>query len=86
MAMQILLKCRLRTDRQDIRGKASRDHQPERASASAEVRAGQPAGYESEETTHFTVVDAAGNAVANTYTLNNSYDQQLWQRDGNNSE
>ena len=30
-------------------------------------------GYESEETTHFTVVDAEGNAVANTYTLNNSY-------------
>ena len=46
---------------------------PERASASAEVRAGRPAGYESEETTHFTVVDATGNAVANTYTLNNSY-------------
>jgi gamma-glutamyltranspeptidase / glutathione hydrolase len=45
----------------------------QRASASAEVRAGRPLGYESEETTHFTVVDAAGNAVANTYTLNNSY-------------
>ena len=45
----------------------------ERASTSAEVRAGRPAGYESEETTHFTVVDAEGNAVANTYTLNNSY-------------
>ena len=45
----------------------------ERASTSAEVRAGRPAGYESDETTHFTVVDAAGNAVANTYTLNNSY-------------
>src|ERR1051325_4897242 len=45
----------------------------DRASTSAEVRAGRPAGYESEETTHFTVVDAAGNAVANTYTLNNSY-------------
>jgi gamma-glutamyltranspeptidase/glutathione hydrolase len=45
----------------------------ERASASAEVRAGRPTGYESGETTHFTVVDAAGNAVANTYTLNNSY-------------
>src|SRR5204863_116270 len=28
---------------------------------------------ESEETTHFTVVDMEGNAVANTYTLNNSY-------------
>ena len=46
---------------------------PERASTSAEVRAGRPAGYESEETTHFTVVDADGNAVSNTYTLNNSY-------------
>src|SRR5215216_6111716 len=45
----------------------------ERASTSAEVRAGRPAGYESDETTHFTVVDAEGNAVANTYTLNNSY-------------
>jgi len=45
----------------------------ERASTSAEVRAGRPAGYESDETTHFTVVDADGNAVANTYTLNNSY-------------
>ncbi|HLL15047.1 MAG TPA: gamma-glutamyltransferase [Pyrinomonadaceae bacterium] len=42
----------------------------ERASTSAEIRAGQPAGYESEETTHFTVVDAQGNAVSNTYTLN----------------
>ena len=45
----------------------------ERASTSEEVRAGRPAGYESEETTHFTVVDADGNAVSNTYTLNNSY-------------
>jgi gamma-glutamyltranspeptidase/glutathione hydrolase len=45
----------------------------DRASTSAEVRAGRPAGYESEETTHFTVVDVEGNAVANTYTLNNSY-------------
>jgi gamma-glutamyltranspeptidase/glutathione hydrolase len=44
-----------------------------RASTSVEVRSGQPVGYESEETTHFTVVDAAGNAVSNTYTLNNSY-------------
>ncbi|PYS67842.1 MAG: gamma-glutamyltransferase, partial [Acidobacteria bacterium] len=45
----------------------------ERASTSVEVRAGRPTGYESEETTHFTVVDAEGNAVANTYTLNSSY-------------
>ena len=45
----------------------------DRASTSAEVRAGRPAGYESEDTTHFTVVDSEGNAVANTYTLNDSY-------------
>jgi gamma-glutamyltranspeptidase/glutathione hydrolase len=45
----------------------------DRASTSAEVRAGRPAGYESDDTTHFTIVDAAGNAVANTYTLNDSY-------------
>ncbi|HYV84210.1 MAG TPA: gamma-glutamyltransferase [Pyrinomonadaceae bacterium] len=45
----------------------------ERASTSEEIRAGRPAGYESEQTTHFTVVDAEGNAVSNTYTLNNSY-------------
>ncbi len=29
--------------------------------------------YESNETTHYSVVDAAGNAVANTYTLNFSF-------------
>ncbi|HEX7999245.1 MAG TPA: gamma-glutamyltransferase [Pyrinomonadaceae bacterium] len=45
----------------------------DRASKSAEVRAGQPPGYEAEETTHFTVVDAEGNAVANTYTLNGGF-------------
>jgi gamma-glutamyltranspeptidase/glutathione hydrolase len=47
--------------------------QLERASTSTEVRAGRPAGVESEETTHFTVVDAEGNTVSNTYTLNGSY-------------
>jgi gamma-glutamyltranspeptidase/glutathione hydrolase len=43
------------------------------ASTSSEISAGKPTGYESDETTHFTVVDAEGNVVANTYTLNNSY-------------
>lgn len=42
----------------------------ERATPSSEVHGGKPAGYESPQTTHFTVVDADGNAVANTYTLN----------------
>src|SRR6266571_3127883 len=52
-----------------LRNSINLDH----ASTSAEVRAGKPMGFESEETTHFTVVDAAGNAVANTYTLNGGY-------------
>jgi gamma-glutamyltranspeptidase / glutathione hydrolase len=42
----------------------------DRATPSSEIGGGKPAGYESTETTHFTVVDAEGNAVANTYTLN----------------
>ena len=45
----------------------------ERASSSDKVRAGRPAGAESAETTHFTIVDKDGNVIANTYTLNSSY-------------
>src|SRR5215207_1556931 len=52
----------------------------ERASTSAEVKAGRPAGAESEETTHFTVVDAEGNCVSNTYTLNDSYGSKVVMR------
>lgn len=43
------------------------------ASTSAEVREGKPAGAEGMDTTHFTVVDAEGNAVSNTYTINDLY-------------
>ena len=39
----------------------------------APVRAGNPAAFESSQTTHFSVIDAQGNAVANTYTLNGGY-------------
>jgi gamma-glutamyltranspeptidase/glutathione hydrolase len=39
----------------------------------APVGAGQPEPYESSQTTHYSVVDAEGNTVANTYTLNNGY-------------
>jgi gamma-glutamyltranspeptidase / glutathione hydrolase len=44
-----------------------------RARAAAEIGPGDLAPYESPETTHFSIVDAAGNAVANTYTINFSY-------------
>lgn len=46
---------------------------PERATPSDEVRPGRPAGTEHDQTTHYTVVDADGNAVAVTYTLNGGY-------------
>ncbi|MBI3949345.1 MAG: gamma-glutamyltransferase [Acidobacteria bacterium] len=44
-----------------------------RATPSAEIGHGNPLAYESEQTTHYTVVDAAGNIVSNTYTLNGGY-------------
>lgn len=47
---------------------------PNRATPSADVQPGLPAArFESAETTHFTVVDADGNIVTNTYTLNGPY-------------
>jgi len=46
---------------------------PDRATPSEKVRAGKPAGYESTQTTHFTVIDEEGNVVTNTYTLNGGY-------------
>ena len=46
---------------------------PERATASAALRPGKPEAHESSETTHYSIVDAEGNAVAVTYTLNNGY-------------
>jgi len=44
-----------------------------KASLSSQVGHGNPIGYESSETTHFSVVDKDGNAVSNTYTLNFGY-------------
>lgn len=46
---------------------------PDRATPSDELGAGAPADHESEETTHFNVVDPRGAAVAFTYTINGSY-------------
>ncbi len=46
---------------------------PNRASTSEQIKHGNPAPYESEQTTHFTVVDKDGNVVTNTYTLNGGY-------------
>ncbi len=45
----------------------------DRATPSASVYAGNPPGYESEETTHYSVVDKDGNGVAVTTTINWGY-------------
>jgi gamma-glutamyltranspeptidase/glutathione hydrolase len=42
----------------------------EHARPAAEIRPGRPQPYESEQTTHYSVADEHGNAVATTYTLN----------------
>lgn len=49
-----------------------------RATQSSSVSAGQIAGYESTETTHFSIMDKEGAAVAITTTLNNSYGSRVF--------
>ncbi len=44
-----------------------------KATPSSDIRQGDVAPYESLETTHYSIVDEAGNAVSVTYTLNGSY-------------
>lgn len=43
------------------------------ATPSEQIAPGKPQPYESNETTHFSIVDQWGNAVSNTYTINFSY-------------
>ena len=47
------------------------------ASSSKEIGHGEPTGYESQETTHYTIVDKDGNVVSNTYTLNDSFGNKI---------
>ena len=53
------------------------DFNPERASDSSAIGAGGPLPAESPETTHVSVLDAAGNAVAYTTTLNLGYGAKM---------
>ncbi|WP_207801968.1 gamma-glutamyltransferase [Pontibacter arcticus] len=43
------------------------------ATSSASIKAGELTNYESEETTHYSIVDQQGNSVSVTTTLNGSY-------------
>ncbi|ACY34453.1 gamma-glutamyltransferase [Comamonas thiooxydans] len=46
---------------------------PQQARPAKDIRPGRPLPYESDQTTHYSVVDKAGNAVAVTYTLNTNF-------------
>jgi gamma-glutamyltranspeptidase/glutathione hydrolase len=50
---------------------------PGHTTPSSEISHGEPFGYEGTQTTHFSVLDAAGNAVSNTYTLNSSFGSKV---------
>ena len=57
----------------DLREKINNDA----ANKSLDINPGMPQDYESEETTHFSIVDKWGNVVSNTYTLNFSFGSGL---------
>jgi gamma-glutamyltranspeptidase/glutathione hydrolase len=50
---------------------------PDQATPTSEVSAGDPAPVESSETTHFSVIDPQGNAVSVTTTLNGGYGNKV---------
>ncbi len=50
----------------------------EKANTSKEISHGKIAGYESNETTHYSIVDPFGNAVSVTTTLNGAYGSKVY--------
>ena len=53
------------------------DFKETHASLSSDMKHGVPPGTESEETTHYSVVDSRGNAVSATTTLNGAYGNSI---------
>ncbi len=52
-----------------------------KANTSKEISHGKIAGYESNETTHYSIVDPFGNAVSVTTTLNGAYGSKVYVKD-----
>lgn len=50
----------------------------DKASKSSDIANGNIQGYESKQTTHYSIVDAAGNAVSVTTTLNDNYGSKIY--------
>lgn len=54
------------------------DFSLEKASKSSDIKNGEIQGYESKQTTHYSIVDADGNAVSVTTTLNDNYGSKIY--------
>ena len=52
-----------------------------KANTSTEISHGELTGWESDETTHYSIVDAFGNAVAVTTTLNSAFGSKVYVKD-----
>lgn len=50
----------------------------DKASKSSDIAPGKIQGYESKQTTHYSIVDAEGNAVSVTTTLNDNYGSKIY--------
>ncbi len=50
----------------------------DKATPSSEINCGIVPGYESEETTHYSIIDQFGNAISVTITLNGAYGSKLF--------
>ncbi|WP_430438158.1 gamma-glutamyltransferase [Pontibacter chitinilyticus] len=55
-----------------------KDFSAEKATSSQDVSAGTPAPYESPHTTHYSIVDAQGNAASVTTTLNSNFGSKVF--------
>jgi len=54
----------------------------EKATRSSDLKHGNIKGYESDETTHYSIVDSYGNAVSVTTTLNGAYGSKVYVSEG----
>ncbi|WP_298548966.1 gamma-glutamyltransferase [uncultured Aquimarina sp.] len=55
-----------------------KDFNPEKATLSSDLSYGSIPGYESSETTHYSIIDQFGNAISVTTTLNGAYGSKLY--------
>lgn len=62
----------------DYLEKRMQSYDPNQATPSSEINYGEINGWESMETTHYSIVDSLGNAVSVTTTLNGAYGSKMY--------